>query len=115
MKYVVFPATMASAGTLTSEVDLGHAWSTVYLEIPTQTSNILHLIQAARESGGTYRRIYHPSVNDSTLPNNLAFSISSSTTQALVPIPGGFRYMKVETSGTVNDGAIYRFHCFGEW
>lgn len=102
-----FTVTMASAGTLTGEIDLGGAWYSVYLEIPTLTSNTQHHIQVANTSGGTYRRIYHAPINSATSSSNV-FAISSGVTNGVVPIPGGIRYIKIETTATVNDGAVYR-------
>lgn len=105
--YTVFTATMTSAGTSTSEIDLGGAWTQVYLEIPTLTSNSAHLIQAARATGGTFRRIRHPPINSATIATN-EYVIASAATNTWVPIPGGHRFIKVETTATVDDGAIYR-------
>jgi hypothetical protein len=106
----VFYKTIASAATKSSEFDLARAWKTVYLEIPSMTSNTQIHIQAANESGGTYRRVYHPAVNSSAAQVNV-FAITSSVTGCMVPIPNGFRYLKVETTATVDNGATFRMIC----
>lgn len=105
-----FTATMTSAGTLTSEVDLGRVWDTVYLEIPTMTSNTQLHIQASRTLGGSYRRVFHPSINSSTVGTNV-FAVPSNVTNAIIPIPNDFQYVKVESTATVNDGALFRIIC----
>lgn len=106
---VPFFATMASAGTLTPAVDLQRSWKNVFLEIPTMTSNTQHYIQGS-SSNTTYRRIYHPQQN-SPAPVGAAFIVDSAVTNALIPIPAGIRYLKIETTATVNDGAVYRIIC----
>jgi len=107
--YTVFPATMASAGTLTGQVDLQHSWANVYLEIPAMTNSV-HFIKAATDSGGTYRRIKHPAINSSTLTTN-DYAIVSTATNCLVPVPNGFRFVKVESEIAIADGAVYKFIC----
>lgn len=105
-----YMATMASGATLTSEVDLGTAWENVYLRVPTMTSNTQLHIQASTRltaDGGIYRRICHPSLNSSTVTTN-DFAIASSATNRIIPIPNGFRYMKVESTATVDNGAVFR-------
>ncbi len=105
-----YECTMTSGATLSAEVDLGTAWENVYLRVPTMTSNTQHYIQCSTRSsaaGGVYRRVCHPSLNSSTVTTN-DFAIASSATNRIIPIPNGFRYMKVESTATVNDGAFYR-------
>jgi hypothetical protein len=112
----IFPATMASAGTLTSEVNLSRAWGRVYLEIPSMTSNTQIHIQGAYTStsgGGTYRRIYFDTLNSSTVGTNV-YAIASAVTNAIVPIPPGIQFVKVETTATVNDGCTFRLICSDE-
>lgn len=111
---VVYAATMASAGTLTSEVDLGRNWEKVYVLIPTMTSNTAHFFKVAHvnsAAGGVYRRVVHPAVNSSTVSTLNDFTVGSATTNRAVPFPNGFRYVKIESEVTVNDGATYRIIC----
>lgn len=105
--FLVQIATMLSAGTLTSYMDLGGSYDTVYLEVPTMASGGNLAIQAAASASGTYRRIKHPVLNSSTVAVN-DFLILSAATNRFVPIPGGFRYLKVETLETVLDGALFK-------
>ena len=109
--YVVHDATISSFSTSSdSEVDLGRVWQSVYLEIPTMTSNTQLHIQAAAASGGEFRRVYHPSLNSSTVGVN-PFAITSSVTNSIVPIPSGFRYIKVETTAVVSFSAGFNIIC----
>lgn len=99
-----FAVTMASAGTLTSELDLGRAWKKVYLD-PTGAASEVR-IQAAISAGGTYRQLYHPSINSSTVGANI-FKIPSAVSGGLIEIPAGLRYIKVETTATVANGLVF--------
>lgn len=105
-----FEATVDSFATSSSEVDLGRAFPTAYLVIPTMTSNTAIHIQGCEESGGTFRRVYHPSINSSTVTTNV-FTIASATTNAIVPIPNALRYLKVETTATISFTAAFRVIC----
>ena len=112
----VFKATMASGGTLSARADLQAGWQYCYLEIPTMTSNTQIHIQALaasdsnNEATSVYRRVRHPPLNSSTVDTNV-FAIASSATGCMVPIPNGFRYLKIETTATVNDGCLFRIVC----
>lgn len=106
----VFTATMVSGNTTTSAIDVARAWYSAYLEIPTMNSNTNIHIQGSADLTGTYRRIYHPPINSSTSGLNL-FVIISGVTNAIVPIPGGVRFMKIETTATVDNGCVFKLHC----
>lgn len=105
----VYTQTLTSGGTLTSAIDLGRAWNSVYLEITSIPSNSQIHIQAAETLAGTYRRVYHPSINSSTVTTNV-FAVSSAVTNAIVPIPGGLRFMKVETTMAIDNGTVFKIH-----
>lgn len=105
-----FAVTMASAGTLTSQIDLGAGWSQAYLEIPSMTSNTQIYIRGASTDGGTFRRVKHPSINSSTVTTN-DFVIQSTATNCFVPMPAGVRFVKIETEVTVNDGCVFKIVC----
>jgi hypothetical protein len=109
--WLYFAKTMSSGGTLTGEIDLSNAWGSVYLEIPTLTSSPGDMyIKAAATTGGTFRRVRHPSINSSTVTTNL-FTIASACTNCIVPVPNGLRFLKVETDNTVADGCVFRVIC----
>lgn len=95
----VYSKNMASGVTLTSSYDLNRAYPKMYLEVPTMASSDL-FIQASSD-GTTFRRIMLEKVNTTTA--HVTFSVASSTTQRMVPIPPGFRYYKVESSSGATD------------
>ena len=108
----VFTATMSSGGTLTSEVDFGNRqWEKVYLAVPSMASNTQLHIQVCTESGGTYRRVKHPMINSSTVSTPNDFAIASAATNCYVPIPNGFRFLKIESTATVDGGASFKMVC----
>jgi hypothetical protein len=112
MEYTYFACTMASGGVLSSEVDLSYGWRHAYLEIPVLASNATHHIQAAATSGGTYRRVmYAPYAQSMVSLLSNVYSVHSSVTNAMVPIPAGLRYVKVETTVSMAGGVDYRFIC----
>lgn len=100
-KYAV---TMASGATLTAELDLGSYFTNLYLDCTGAASEIR--LQAAAAAGGTYRQVYHPSINSSTVGVNI-FKISSAASGGFVPIPAGIRFLKVETTATVSNGLTF--------
>lgn len=104
----VFSVTMASAGTLTSEVDLGRAWKTVYLHNIAPTSAVL--LRASPESAGTYGQVTHPSINSATVAVN-NYTIPSAASGSIVPIPSGLRYLKIETTASVANGTTFKVIC----
>jgi hypothetical protein len=97
---------MASGGTLTSAYDLGGWYKTLYLEIKSMPSNSALLIQSSRTVDGTYRRVYHPTINSSTVGTN-PYTVSSAATSAIVPIPGVHRYLKIEATMAVDNGTTF--------
>lgn len=107
----VFELTMTSGATLTTERDLGRSWKNVYLSYGSLTSNTQMHIQASEVSGGTYRRVYHPSINNASVQTNAVFAIGSSVTSAFVPIPNGLKYVKVETTATMDSGYLFKIVC----
>lgn len=106
-----YSVTMASAGTLTAELDLGRSYGTMYLMVPTMTSNTQMFVQGCDVTAGTYRRIKMPVINTSTVAAPNDFNIASAATNCFVPIPNGFRYMKIETTATVDSGQTFKVIC----
>lgn len=104
----IFNATMASGATLTSEVDLGRSWARVYLD-PTGAASEVRF-QAAATSGGTYRQVYLPQPGTSTVQANI-WKVSSGISGGLIEAPAGLRYIKVETTAAVANGASFKLYC----
>lgn len=107
--YSAFTITMASGGTSTGSLDLARSWKMVYLEIPTMTSNTQIHINASSDDE-TFRQVYHPMTN-AAAPTGNRFLVNSAVTNAMVPIPNGFRYIKVETTATVDGGCSFKVVC----
>lgn len=104
-KYTV---SIASAGTFSSELDLGRAWGKVYLD-PTGAASEVRLLAAAT-TGGTFRQVYHPSINSSTVGANV-FKIPSSVSGGFIEVPVGFRFMKIEVTAAVANGNTFTIIC----
>lgn len=100
---------MASGNSLSAELDLGRGYPTIYLEISSTPSQSEHQIYAAAVASGVFNPVYQPSVNSSTVSNNI-YKIGSGITGALVPIPGGLRHIKVYATAAMTNGAAYRIH-----
>ena len=105
-------AQVASAASTSGEFDLTRFWKTVYLDIGTMSTGMAINIHASVESGGTFRPVYHPTVNAATVATN-PFVISGvvGTNGGIVPIPNGLRYFKVVLTGVVSGGAIFKAIC----
>lgn len=106
----VYTLSMASGATLTGAVDLGRAWINNLLVIQSMNSNSQIHLQGSDSLTGTYRRIKHPTINSSTVGTN-DYTIHSSASNAIVPIPAGVRFLKVETTATVDNGCIFKVIC----
>ncbi len=105
----IYVVSMASGDSLTSALDLGRAFPSVYVEIASIPSNSEHRIRAAASLNGVYNTVYHPAINSSTVTVN-PYIIPSGVTGGLVPIPGGFRFIKIFASAAMANGATYRVY-----
>lgn len=102
--------TMASAGSLTSQLDLGgRTWNSVYLRVPTMTSNSAILIQGSVDNS-TYSVIKHPPINSATVATN-DYTIASAATNVWVPIPNAFRYIKIVVTAGADSGQAFTVLC----
>jgi hypothetical protein len=102
-----FLASMVSGDSLSAALDLGRGYPTVYVEIASTPSQSEHQFRAAATLTGTYNTIYHPAINSSTVANNI-YKVGSGVTGAAVPVPGGFRYMKVYATAAMTNGNVYK-------
>lgn len=101
--------TMASGGSLTSAIDLGRPYPSVYLEISSTPSQSEHRVLAAATLSGAYNTVYHPAINSATVAANI-YKIPSGATGAMIPVPGGLRFLKVFATAAMDNGAVYRVH-----
>ena len=92
----VFDASMADGATLTSGIDLSGLYDQLYLKIPVRASAADIYVHGSTDSS-TYYRIAQPAASTASVQLN-DFRIASTTSQRFVPIPVGFRYMKIEIS-----------------
>lgn len=104
----VFTVTITSGATLSSEISLGRSWKKVYID-PTGAASEVR-IQAAATTGGTYRQVYHPPINSSTVGNNI-FKIGSAVSGGICEIPAGLQYIKIETTAAVSNGNTFKLIC----
>lgn len=106
----VFPHVLASGVTLSSSYDFGGSFRNVYLEIPTMASGSDFYVQGSSD-GAAFKRVMHPVVNTSSIQIQ-TFVIGSAATGKMVPVPAGFRYMKVELSTALTDTtSTFNFIC----
>lgn len=103
-----YQVTMTSGATLSAELDLARGWESVYLDVTGAASEVR--LQAAASSAGTYRQVYHPVLNSSTVGQNM-FKIPSATSGGWAPLPYGLRYLKIETTATVANGLTFTVIC----
>ena len=103
-----YQVSMASGASLTTSVDLGRAWAKVYLD-PTGAASEVRL-QAAQILDGTFRQVYHPSINSSTAGANI-FKIPSSVSGGLIELPAGLQHIKLETTAAVANGVTFKLIC----
>lgn len=95
----VFAVTMTSGATFSNSADLGTSFNRMYLQIPTMASGSLHVNGSVDNSN--FFRIMRDQGNTTTVHST--FVIDSSVTQRIVPIPGGIRYMRVESTSGCTD------------
>jgi hypothetical protein len=100
----------SGATILTSYFDLGRAYRNVYLEVPSFASGADVFVQGSRD-GTTFRRIWQPAVNSSSVQSNV-FQIKSAASNAMHPIPAGFQYYRPEISTALTDTVtVWRIIC----
>lgn len=108
---VPISVTMTSGATLTPQIDLGRNWEKVYLSTASMVSNSQLYIQASEVTSGTFSRVCHPCINSSTVSTPNDFAIGSAATGRMIPIPNGFRYIKIESTMTLDNGMLFKVIC----
>lgn len=104
----VFTTAVLSGATQSSAIDLGQSWQTAYLVIQSMTSNSQLHLKASDAIDGTYRRVYQALQNTNTVAAPASFSIASALTNAIVPLPQGLRFVRVEQTATADSGQTYK-------
>ena len=104
-----FSATINTASTYTSAIDLGGSYAKIGLSIPTMASGSFY-VQVSDEESGTFRRLYHKPVAGTTTPPVVL--IDSSVTNCVVPLEIPAQYMKVEISTITSDSSgVFKVIC----
>lgn len=111
----VFTKSIATNGSITSVYDLSRGWDKVYLQIPdlvnyisTATCNIY--IWGSDSADGTFYQVVHPPANSATTAM-YTFTIASTASQAVSPIPNGIRYVKVQVGNTATAAVDFKIIC----
>jgi len=105
----VFSVTIASGATLSSEIDLGRLFQKVYIDPTGANSEVRY--QAAEKASGTYRQVYLPqAAGTSTVQANI-WKVASAVSGGVIEGPTGLRYLKIETTAAVSDGATLKLIC----
>lgn len=94
-----FLGSVASAATVSTSIDLGRSFAHMILNIPARSNTTLY-VQVSPDNS-SFKRVYNPA---SRAGAETQFQVLSATTNAAVPIPGGFRYFKVESQDAISDG-----------
>jgi hypothetical protein len=102
----VYSCSIATFTSLSNALDLGQAWDAAYLVINSMTSNSQHFLRASPTLAGTYSRVKYASVGTSSVQTN-DWAVASAASSAIVPIPQGLRYIKVETSAICSFSPSY--------
>jgi hypothetical protein len=100
--YRVFTATIASATTTSSEIDLEKAYQRVYLKIPSTSVGNTRIF-GTTESGGTYVAV--------AASAGTSVDIASSISGKLVEVGQYTRFLKVIASTAPANGGIYKLVC----
>lgn len=93
----VFTATVASAATSSSEVDLGAYFSRIIVGLPATTWDTRLLV--AEDTGGTYKNLY--------TSTSAQWSVASSISSAYIPAENAGRFVKVEVTTAAANGASF--------
>ena len=98
----------ATSGALSSTaMNLGAAYESVLLEVPTFASGGTHYVMISQD-GSTYRRAWHMVAGVATV-----FQIAPGASQSVMAIPAGARYYKIEnTTGTTDTVLTYGLLCY---
>jgi len=103
----IFDATVAS-GADTGSADLSKAWSRVYAEVASLSTNAEIAIQGSAD-GSTYRALKFELQSGTVAP--AAQLIGSAAVPGIIPIDVHVRYIKFKASAVVSGGVVIKLHC----
>lgn len=103
-KTLSFSVSIASSVTLTGAIDLGESATNVYGLIPSLNTGTSILVHGSLDNS-TFRRITLPVQQTATVQAVTDFAIATfaANTSRMVPLPSGFRYIKLELATGVTD------------
>lgn len=94
------------AGSTTASVDLGRAFSKVYLQIPTFASTTALDIYASPDGTQTYYQVGKEIPNTTTVQSwSFTVAASAGANGRLVPIPPGFQRYRVVAADSAPSAA----------
>lgn len=105
----VFGATFASGATSTGEVDLSGYYGRLGLEIPAGVAADIRIL-GSRESAGTFRNVFTGWPDNDSSP--AVFNIASSVSNCQIAVPGSSRFVKLEATTAIADGATFYLTTF---
>ncbi|MBM3120434.1 MAG: hypothetical protein FJ006_12990 [Chloroflexi bacterium] len=96
-------AVIEKDGTVSAEVDLGRAYDTLIVIIPTIDEASVN-VQVAEKTGGTFQDLYLTSLTDGDDDKPITTAGTGGATWT-VPI-GGFQFIKIKTSAAQTTAAV---------
>jgi hypothetical protein len=113
----VFTKTISVGGSLTSSYDLGRAWPSVYLVVPALSTKIITAtcniyVKASSDNANFYDVVFPPANSATTAV--VTFTLASTISQCIVPIPNALQYMKVQVSNNATAAVQFDLICSGD-
>jgi hypothetical protein len=111
----VFNVSIASGARASDTVDLGRNWRFLWLEVPEgiQATNVN--LQWLSTSDGTAANVRSSTYAAGSF-NGYAistFTIATTGSHCVLPLPGGTRYLQLNASAAVTNGQAYRILATG--
>lgn len=110
----VYTGSIAANAKTSSTYDLKRTYDTVYIQVPSMTAFAITgtcaIYVQGSYNGSTFARLYHPPVNTSSSGLNV-FELPTTVSSAVVPIPNGLRYIRIETANTMSAAVDFNVIC----
>lgn len=102
LSYKVFTATIASAASLSNEIDIERGYRSIYVQVPVANVGETELY-GSNAKAGTFVPMYNGTTKESIL---------SSVSNVIVKMATQIRYLKIHATTAPGDGGIYKIICF---
>jgi hypothetical protein len=113
----VFTKTITVGGSLTASYDLGRAWPSVYLVVPTMAAYITtatcNIYVKASADNSTFFDVVFPPANSATT-GVVTFTLANTISQCVVPIPNALQYLKVQVANNATAAVAFNIICSGD-